>query len=260
MEVCTLASSSSGNCTLVSHGDTHILIDAGISLKRVKASLSALGVSLDSLSAVFITHDHSDHISGLPILTKYLRAQIFVSDDTGAAIERSIFSRTQLTRITPGAVYEHKSLSVEAFPTSHDTPGSVGFRITDGARTFLYATDLGIVTREVREAGRGAHFAILEANHDLTLLKNGPYPAHLKRRIASETGHLSNDAGGAFALELASSGTRQIVLAHLSDENNTPALAFDTAAHALTRGGAAVGDDVTLDVAPKDRFGKMYIV
>lgn len=252
MRITTLASSSSGNCALVSHGGAHILIDAGISYKRIRGSLRELGVEPGEISAVLVTHSHSDHINGLGIMTKYIAPRIFATRATLDAIENQVAGGSPLEVIEPGVVLDAAGFGIRAFRTSHDAPGSVGFTVSAGGRTLAFATDLGIVTEDVLTAASGADLAVVEANHDITMLKFGNYPPSLRRRIASEMGHLSNLAGGALALELAKSGARKIILAHLSRENNTPELAYRDVRDALSRGGADVGGDVELTVAPPD--------
>jgi phosphoribosyl 1,2-cyclic phosphodiesterase len=260
MHLTTLASSSSGNCVLVSQGKTHILIDAGISCKRICESLRALSVEPSDISAVIVTHAHSDHINGLRTLSRSFFPKIYASGQTLAAVESSAAPKTELCEIEPGEAFAVRELEISSFRTSHDSPGSVGFTVTYGGRKLVLATDLGIVTPEVADAARGATLAIIEANHDLTMLKYGPYPPTLKRRISSDVGHLSNIACGAFALGLVKSGTESLVLAHLSRENNTPELALRDVRSALINGGVSIGTDVRLAVAPHFTPGERVAV
>jgi phosphoribosyl 1,2-cyclic phosphodiesterase len=169
-------------------------------------------------------------------------------------------ARAALEQISPGAEFAVFDFTARAFKTSHDAPGSVGFTVTRGGRKFALATDLGVVTPEVLTAARGADVAIIEANHDADMLRNGYYPPTTKRRIASDMGHLSNDACGELALRLAESGAGTLILAHLSSGNNTPELALCTVSAALSRGGATVGRDVTLAAAPRFGAGHTYEV
>lgn len=261
MKICTLASSSSGNCTLVSYGNTHLLIDAGISLRRITASLKHFDLSPDELSGVLITHEHSDHINGVKMLVKYHRTPVFAPFRVAEALCRIVPEMTHsLTCFQAGTAFDLGELSVRSFLTPHDTPESVGYRFETGRSSLVFVTDLGRVTQTVLEAAAGADLAVIEANHDVDMLKNGMYPPYLKRRILSERGHLSNEDSGKLALTLASQGTKRIVLAHLSKENNTPHLAFETVGSALRRMGAVVGGDVELDTAPADGMGKQYIL
>jgi phosphoribosyl 1,2-cyclic phosphodiesterase len=256
--VVTLASSSSGNCALVSGGGQNILIDAGISYRRIVSSLNALGVGPRDISAVLITHTHSDHIGGLPTLTKYISPRIFCGRGTDVTLERSIRPGGEITRLDCGADLYIGELKITPFKTSHDSPGSVGYSITSERGRFVYCTDLGIVTPEVEAAALGADAAVIESNHDLRMLQTGPYPQFLKRRIASDVGHLSNDTSAAFAGRLADSGTRRLVLAHLSKENNTPEAAYSACTDSLRKRGAE--RDVTVRVAPHDCIGEALIL
>jgi phosphoribosyl 1,2-cyclic phosphodiesterase len=257
LEVCTLASSSSGNAALLSHGGTHILIDAGISLRRITRLLAALGISPEMLSGVLITHNHSDHISGLGMLIKHYRTPVFASDGAGRALCAALpETRDGICFFEPGEQFNLGELTINGFPTPHDAPGSVGYRVTGGGKSIAFATDLGLVTREVARSCEGADLAIIEANHDVDLLKSGAYPRYLKERILSDHGHLSNRASAHFAVSLAQSGAKRIVLAHLSRENNTAQLAYDAVRAALDREKA----DTALHVAPQYDLGAMYTV
>ena len=261
MKICTLASSSSGNCALVSQGDTHLLIDDGISLRRVTAGLKRLGLLPGDLTGVLITHEHSDHISGLKMLVKYMDTPIFapyrVAEGLCAVVPEAA---PRISCFPAGTEFVVGELSVTSFVTMHDTPESVGYRFDDGRFSLVFVTDVGCVTPTVLNASLGADMAVIEANHDIMMLKKGMYPPYLKRRILSEHGHLSNDESGALACRLAGSGTKRIVLAHLSRENNTPRLALDTVGGALLRQGVSLGGDVALDASPPDDMGQLYIL
>jgi len=260
MKLCTLASSSSGNCALVSHGRTHILIDAGISLRRITKSLKALEVSPKELTAVLVTHEHTDHISGLRMLTKHHFVPIFAPEKVAQALLRAMPEAEPLIRrILPGAGFELGEMGVTSFRTPHDTPESVGYRLTAAGKTLAFATDCGCLTRELVEGTAGADIAVIEANHDVEMLINGSYPEYLKRRILSQRGHLSNDDCGRLAVILGQGGTRRLVLAHLSRENNTPQAALRTVSDALRQAGAQPGD-VEVGLAPPDDPGALYIL
>lgn len=260
MKLCTLASSSSGNCALVSHGRTHVLIDAGISLRRITKSLKALEVSPKELTAVLVTHEHTDHISGLRMLTKHHFVPIFAPEKVAQALLRAMPEAEPLIRrILPGAGFELGEMGVTSFRTPHDTPESVGYRLTAAGKTLAFATDCGCLTRELVEGTAGADIAVIEANHDVEMLINGSYPEYLKRRILSQRGHLSNDDCGRLAVILGQGGTRRLVLAHLSRENNTPQAALRTVSDALRQAGAQPGD-VEVGLAPPDGPGALYIL
>jgi phosphoribosyl 1,2-cyclic phosphodiesterase len=259
MVICTLASSSSGNCTVVSHGSTHLLIDAGISLRRIRDGLRTLGLRPDDLDCVLVTHEHSDHISGIKMLVKYHKTPVFSSIGAGIAISGAVpEADPYLSCFETGAEIGFGDITVSSFETPHDAPGSVGYTLWAGGKKLAYATDLGCVTSEVMGAASGADIAIIEANHDRDMLKSGPYHYMLKKRILSEHGHLSNNDCGRFAAGLVSSGARYIHLAHLSRDNNTPGLARETVAKALRDNGMAEGKDVELEVAPPFAPGRVY--
>jgi len=261
MTVLTLASSSSGNCTIVSHGKTHIIIDAGISLRRIRGGLLQTGLTPDDLACVLVTHDHIDHISGVSMLVKYHKTPVFTSYGAGAGICRATPEAEPFVNcFEPGIELDFGDMTIQSFRTPHDADGSVGYTIRAGGKRLAYVTDLGCVTAEVADETRGADIAIIEANHDCEMLENGPYPRFLKKRIQSGRGHLSNYDSGVFAAGLADAGARYIMLAHLSRENNTPQLARETVEHSLYKEESFNAKDVELDVAPPFTPGRMYII
>lgn len=259
MRICTFASSSSGNCTLVSHGSTHILIDAGISLRRIRDSLRLMGLTPDELTCALITHEHIDHISGISILVKYHKTPLFTSLGTGRGICAAVpEAEPYLNLFDAGVELALGGVAVRSFRTPHDSADSVGFTIDAGGKKLVYATDLGCLTEEVLAASLGADVAIIEANHDRDMVKNGPYPPFLKKRILSGRGHLSNSDCGELAVKLAGSGAAFIQLSHLSRENNTPELARKTVEEALLGADVTPGADIQVDVAPPGAPGRIY--
>lgn len=252
MQVFTLASGSGGNCTLLCEGDTSIMIDAGISAKRICAALAELGKSPDELSGILITHEHSDHICGIKTFIKHHEIPIFAPRTVANHLRWSIAGVEDfITELKIGCEESINGFSVVPFHTPHDTPESVGYRVSSGGVSFGLCTDCGHISDEVLEAMRGVDAALIESNHDLDMLKLGSYPVQLKRRILSDFGHLSNSSCGSFACELFKSGAAQLLLGHLSRENNRPELAFSTVSNALEREGIEIDRHVSLAVAPE---------
>lgn len=241
MKLTVFASGSTGNCCLVRAGGASVLIDAGISAARIRAALGRAGVLPEELSGIFITHEHSDHIRGLDVLLKRSPAKLFAPGIVSDGLRRMI-PRTAafIEIIEPERAYTLGGLTVTAFPTPHDTLQSVGYCIEAADGRFALATDTGCVTDTMLRYLSDTDIALIEANHDIDMLKNGPYPPQLQARILSARGHLSNADCARLAAALAKGGTRHIVLGHLSKENNTPGLALRTVQAALEGTGASV--------------------
>lgn len=259
MEVCTIASGSSGNCTLVQCGSTRVLIDAGISARRITTAMKDLGVEPDSLSAILVTHEHTDHICGIATLTKKLRVPIYTTAPTARQLcEKSAFLDDLIRTVEPGTGFELGSFWCESFATPHDTAGSAGFALSGDGCKMALCTDLGHVTREVWDGVAGADLLIAEANHDEDWVRSGPYPYYLKQRILGDHGHLSNEMGAALVCRAVEAGARTVLLAHLSAENNAPAHAREVVARQLRCAGVDPERDIRLVVAPRSEPGQVY--
>lgn len=257
----TLASGSSGNAALVSCGNTHILLDAGISARRITMGLRQLGVEPHQLSAILVTHDHSDHIGGLAIFTKQNQIPIYATVPTCATLQRKIpHIEPLLHPQETGFVLELEEVSVRSFATPHDTVGSVGYSIAGEGVRMVHCTDLGYVTQEIAEMVRGCDLLVCEANHDEDWVRTGPYTYSLKQRVLGDYGHLSNEAGAELAVLAAQSGAREILLAHLSSENNTPAHAMKVVAQRLRQAGVDLDHTVRLSTAPRNEVGHTCFV
>ena len=232
--ICPLFSGSSGNSTYISADGRGLLIDAGASCRSLAAAVAAAGGSLETLSAIAVTHEHTDHVKGLRVLLKSCKIPLIASAKTLEALAANglIPPGAELIAADEGGIAAD-GFEINYFPTSHDCPGSGGYSVAlpDGRRVAV-CTDLGIVTDRVRESLKGCAAALIESNHDITMLKNGPYPRQLKQRILSTLGHLSNDTAGHFLTELERL-PEHIVLAHLSEHNNLPQLAQDTVQNIL---------------------------
>ena len=230
--ICTLFSGSKGNCTYVETSKAKFLIDMGKNCKAVCTALQQIGVDPDALDAVFITHEHRDHIDALSVFCKHHPMPIHVQRASATRIYESAPHLGDLLYVYPDAASCRVCIgdaTVQAFKTPHDSRASVGYRITlegDAPTAIAYATDIGYVTPEILENLLGCESVVLESNHDPDMLMEGPYPYDLKLRILSKKGHLSNEDCAALAAQLYASGTKNILLAHLSEQNNTPRLAF----------------------------------
>lgn len=250
--VCPLYSGSSGNATFVGNSDGGVLIDAGVSCRSIKTGLEAIGQSIEGIRAIFITHEHIDHIRGLKVLLKHFRIPLFASAGTLDYLEENncLPEGSTVNVVRPEGEEVH-NMFVQPFRTPHDAAESMGFSVTAGGRRICVATDLGFVTEEVRANLMGSDLVVLESNYDKRMLECGPYPYSLKRRIMGQTGHLSNDHCARELVSLAESGTTRFFLAHLSRENNVPELAHQTAASTLAMGGFTAGEDYLLEVASR---------
>ncbi len=243
LRVISLFSGSKGNCTLVDTGRTRILIDAGGSAKAIDAALGKVGCRLSDIAAVFVTHEHGDHTCGLAALAKKYRLPVHMTEASARCLcipEDSPLRECLVTHEGEFLLPLDEESAVEAFAAPHDSAACVGYRITCRGCSVGIATDLGYVTQRVYDRLRGCKAVVLESNHDREMVKNGPYPAALKRRILSGGGHLSNDDCAEAAGALARSGTRAILLAHLSKENNTPETALAAVRQAVDEYGVTV--------------------
>ncbi len=259
-----ICSSSSGNCTFIGTRGHGILVDAGCSFRAMKSSLELIETSMNQIEAIFITHEHIDHVKGLFQLTKHTKIPVFASPGTIAQLRRNVHE------VIPEEVriydvihepYQSADFEVKAFHTPHDTPESVGFTVNYGGKRIAVCTDLGKITAEVEESLLGCEAVLLESNYDPAMLaKNLNYPADLKRRIAGEKGHLSNNAAADFSAKLLESGTTKLILGHLSRENNTPATAEKCFTDYLSTKGARRGRDYILEVAPVMTQGRYIAV
>jgi len=231
MYITIIASGSTGNCSVISDGETHLLLDAGISFKRIREGLQGAGLTPDDLSGVLVTHEHSDHVSGLPVMLRHCRLPVFATMPVIRALDPGL-EPEKFVGIETWNPFEIGGIRITAFHTPHDSADCVGYRF-EHQSLIAYATDCGCITDEVIEGLSGADVALIEANHDIEMLQKGPYPPYLKKRILSNKGHLSNGSCADLARHLQKEGTGEIVLGHLSRHNNTPACARECVGRCL---------------------------
>lgn len=252
MKICVLASSSSGNCTLLETKHTRVLLDVGISWTRVSASLTSIGVDPSTIDAIVISHEHTDHVAGVGPTARKLRCPVHINRETlyftASRLQR--VNESQLRETIVGQPFKVNDLEFTAFPVPHDAANPVGFVVRSNGVKVGIATDLGYPTAVVKRCLSGCNALILESNHDKDMLWNGSYPWELKQRIASRHGHLSNDQSADLLTELVHDDLVAILLSHLSEENNTAELAFSASARVLNE---QKRHGVTLEIAHRDR-------
>lgn len=246
----SLISGSSGNCSLFSANGTNILIDCGMSGRQLEVHLKELELSGSDLDAILVTHEHIDHIKGIGVVSRRYDLPVFATEQTHIEMAHLGISDTNRRIISPDRPFEIGTVAADAFSIPHDAADPVGYRLYSGGEKYAVATDIGTMTNELFDSISGSHSVILEANHDIDMLINGSYPEHLKQRILGTFGHMSNDLSANTAVALANRGTKRIMLAHLSEENNRPELAYDTVSLALKDAGAEKGD-ISLIVAKR---------
>ena len=240
MRMCSIASGSSGNCIYLGDDDTHVLVDAGISAKRIEEGLKNLDVSPRDVSGILVTHEHSDHIQSLGVMARRYGIPLYMTGGTADWITR----REAIGKIDEGLIREIRSddpfsigtLLVEAFEIPHDAAQPVGYRVSSGGKSAAVATDLGRVSDYIADHLYNLDAVLLEANHDLNMLQCGRYPYQLKRRIMGDFGHLSNEASGQLLGRILHDGLRVAFLGHLSKENNLELVAFSTVCEEVDKG------------------------
>ncbi len=246
----SLVSGSSGNCSLVSDGKTSVLIDCGLSCKKLEEALLKAKTNPEDISAILITHEHSDHIKGAGIVSRKYSLPVFATAKTHERMKLDIDSKN-IKYISPDIDFEVGTIGILPFSIPHDAANPVGYNFFCGENKLSLATDIGVMNDYLLERLKGSLAVLLEANHDVDMLKRGRYPMVLKRRILSNIGHLSNIDAAKTAVELVKSGTRHIMLGHLSNENNTPTAAYTTVEKILAENGILLDKDVALSVAAR---------
>lgn len=247
LSVCALASGSKGNAIFVSSGATSILIDAGLSGIEIERRLKSRNIRPKDLDAILVSHEHTDHIQGVGVLSRRFKLPVYMNAKTKRAATSQLGSLYDFKNFECGKTFRINELSIHPFSISHDAEDPAGFTVNQNGTKIGIATDLGIATAMVREHLRACSLLILEANHDEEMLINGPYPWPVKQRIKSRTGHLSNTASKTLLNQLQHDGLKHVMLAHLSETNNTPQKAVNEVRQALTRCNAH------LDVASQDK-------
>ena len=253
-----LFSSSKGNCAYIKYGKDEILIDCGASARAIDLALKSLGTSLCNINAVFITHEHSDHIRGLNAISKHCGAKIYAPEGCCDYVSTYMHNSKRPISLLPNTPISLNDLAICPISTPHDARGSVGFRILAGEERIGYFTDIGHLSEGLLRGLAGCERIVIESNHDIEMLKNGSYPYSLKQRILGATGHLSNEMCAKLLPHLARHGSKSFMLAHLSEENNTPEIAFDECHCALTEAGFSVGEGgINLAVAPVNEVAEL---
>lgn len=265
MEICSIASGSSGNCICAGTDTCHLMIDAGISGKRIENGLNSVGLKTEEMEGVLITHEHSDHISGLGVMSRKYHIPIYATAGTIEAIRsNSSLGRIEEELFVPieaDKTFILKDIQVSPMRTSHDAVCPVAYRFRHGRQKIAIATDLGTYNDYTVECLKGMDVLFLEANHDVNMLQVGPYPYSLKQRILGDRGHLSNESSGQLLGKLLHDKLQAVVLGHLSRENNMPQLAYETVRVELAMGNSGYrGDEFPITVAKRDEVSEKICI
>lgn len=265
MRLCSIASGSSGNCIYIGDDNTHLLVDTGISKKRVEEGLSALGVKGEELDGILITHEHIDHVQGLGVFSRKYEIPIYATRGTIEGIKKiSSIGRMPEDLCHEVSIDEKFSLGdmqICPFAISHDANEPSGYRFEDGKKSAAVATDLGIYDAYTVDNLKNLNAIVLEANHDIRMLEVGPYPYPLKRRVMGDKGHLSNELSGRLLCDILHDNLQHVVLGHLSKENNYEELAYETVKLEVTLGNNPYkGDDIPITVAKRSSISEIITV
>ncbi len=260
IKFCSLSSGSSGNCQYIETKSSKIIVDSGFSGKRTKELLNSIDVDSKDLDAIFVTHEHTDHVKGVGVLSRRYDIPIFANGNTWKGMEDKIgkIKEENIQIFSTEKFLEFKDLTIYPIPTFHDANEPVGYIVFYKGVKLSIITDTGLISKDIIEKIEDSNLYYLESNHDELMLKEGLYPWYLKRRILSAKGHLSNeDAGNTLAQILKGQGEK-VILAHLSQDNNVPELAMSTVTDILTDKGLNVKKDIDLGLSFRDRTTCVY--
>lgn len=254
MIFCSLYSGSSGNSMFVSSGNANILIDAGMAGKNIEKALNDIGQNPAELDGIFVTHEHSDHVKGVGVLSRKYNVPVYTNELTWKAMQNIVGNiKEHNIRLIDEGTVTIKDLDILSYKIPHDAAAPQGYAIYNGNKKISIATDLGHYSEEVRRNIEDADVVLLESNHDVEMLKFGPYPYTLKRRVLSDVGHLSNeDCGRAIANLVDGTRRKRVILGHLSETNNYPELAYQTVVNILKENKIDLTKDIGLTVARRD--------
>ena len=259
MRICSLFSGSSGNAIFVCTENTKLLVEAGLSGRKIAEALSSIGESLSEISAVLVSHEHIDHVRGAGVLARRYNLPIFASTGTWEAMEQMIGPVPERNKkvFSTYVPFEIGDITITPFPIPHDANEPVGYSFSSAGKKATIATDIGHISMDLLRNFEDSDLLLLESNHDIEMLRMGPYPWPLKQRIAGKQGHLSNDAAGEVIAYMAERGTRKFLLGHLSKENNFPELAYQTVRSVLCEKCVNADSGISLDVALRDRVSRI---
>jgi len=249
-KICVLASGSKGNAIYVAHENTALLIDAGMSGAEIERRLCSRQIDPDGLDAIVVSHEHADHIQGVGVMSRRFKLPVYVSKATFNATNGRLGILSDVRHFDGGTAFKVGSLTIRPFAISHDAADPVGFTICSNGTKIGIATDLGVATRLVSHHLTGCSLLVLEANHDVKMLENGPYPWELKQRIRSRLGHLSNEASRDLLREVCGPQLQYVILAHLSETNNRPEQALSVV------GDATVPHATQCSLARQEKAGE----
>lgn len=257
LELCSIASGSSGNCICVGDDYTHLLIDAGISGKRIEAGLNDMDLKTSEVQGILITHEHMDHIQGLGVLARRYGIPMFATEGTKNAILNTkslgAIDEELFQVIQPGKRFSIGGLTISPLSISHDAADPVAYKVTNGEKSVAVITDLGTYNQAIVDELQGLSALLLEANHDVKMLQMGTYPYYLKQRILGNRGHLSNEVSGQLLCQLLHDDFQAVMLGHLSKENNYEKLAYEAVRLEITMGeNPYKADDFAISVAKRD--------
>jgi phosphoribosyl 1,2-cyclic phosphodiesterase len=255
MKFCSLFSGSSGNCNFISTGNTNILVDAGLSGKRIQGEMDKIEADPKTIDGIFVTHEHSDHIQGVGILSRRFDLPIYASRKTWDAMICKLgkINEENIRYIEADKAVDIKDLSITPFNISHDAVEPFGFNVTDGVKKISLLTDTGCINDYIRNMVANFDLLLLETNHDVELLKVGSYPWSLKRRVMGEYGHLSNETAGEFLVDVMKGEGECVYLGHLSKENNFPELAKRTVTNILVENKINIDKEIIIEMTHRDR-------
>lgn len=248
---CPVVSGSSGNSVYIGTEHTNVLIDAGLSGKSIEKCLKQLDVEVETLDGIFITHEHSDHVKGVGVLSRRYDLPVFATEGTWEALETSIgvIAKKNKNIIYSGERFRLNDIIIKPFDIPHDAVEPVGYSVFADDIKMTVATDMGHITDEIKNGIADSHVILLEANHDVNMVRNGAYPYPLKKRILSDLGHLSNENAGQLLAQITTEKLKHVFLGHLSLENNSPALAYKTVSDVLFGCGITAGREFCMEMA-----------